>query len=208
MKTVKVLMVPKTGSLEVNDLVQYDGIDLSTQLGFCTNITPLSYLLKPQYLYLVSDEGIKDGFVLVKNGSSYIEGEIIQEYETLVEVDLGWTTTQTKCKADCLKIIAAFNPAFTEYCKGVHRLGEGCNYHNSCNYPKCRPAKIPEWFVEAYKKANGNINEVQVEYQGDWKESTIMLMEANGDNPDDFPYGSGAYKVGKDNTVKIELIKT
>ncbi len=25
-----------------------------------------------------------------------------------------------------------------EYCKGVHRKGEGCNLHKTCTYPNCR----------------------------------------------------------------------
>ena len=29
-------------------------------------------------------------------------------------------------------------PESIEYCKGVNRIGEGCNLYKTCSYPKCR----------------------------------------------------------------------
>jgi len=65
------------------------------------------------------------------------------------------------------------------------------------------PQSFIDTFIEEYNKDNV-IDKVMVEYQTDWNKETIMCMEGNGDNPDDFPYTS-RFKIDKNNTINISL---
>jgi len=57
------------------------------------------------FAVVISDNEI-EGIVLVENGNTFIIGKVITNYETTVEIDLNWATTQLKSKSVCKKIIA------------------------------------------------------------------------------------------------------
>lgn len=55
------IMLPTNKALEVGQLVIAPTIEGKEELTTCRTIAPLSYLLKPQYIYILSDEEIKKG---------------------------------------------------------------------------------------------------------------------------------------------------
>lgn len=94
------------------------------------------------------------------------------------------------------KIIATTDPKLTEYCKGVHRIGEGCNLNKSCNYPNCRPALLQQSFLKEFVKNPNGKWEVEYEQMGAW------INEGQY-----FKYVSIRPKLNKDDTVNITSVE-
>lgn len=110
---------------------------------------------KPQHLYIISDETPSIGDWYILHGS------------------LGRYNGNLLLPPEAKKVIASTDSELTEYCKGVHRLGEGCNLINSCDYPNCRLHRIPESLIKTYVErynAGNPIDKVMVKY---WKVSKI-----------------------------------
>jgi len=138
-KTHKVVMLATEEGVSLYD---------SEGMGLFYNPVYPEYCLG-QHLYIVSEEDIKEGDWYIPNP---IGGGLARSGCDIKRGQFG-----TK------KVIATTNESLTEYCKGVRRLGEGCNLNTSCIHPNCRPAKISQAFVRAYAKAGG-IDEVELEY--------------------------------------------
>jgi len=147
-KKCKVVMLPVDKEYnDKGDLCLFDyGLNIA-------GVSDIGY--PPQHLYLVSDEEIREG--------DWEYDEVIKEINQATSKDR--LDFYNKSDSGHFKIIATTDLELVEYCKGVHRLGEGCNLNNKCIYPDCRPAKIPESFVQAYVKAEGKIKNVNVEYE-------------------------------------------
>ena len=131
---------------------------------------------KYQHLYILSDEEIKEGDnVLVDlyphGNPEWSLGKVVFIYESVVEVDLGWSTTQTKPIVDCRKIIATTDPKLH-----TNKIVE----EDMHMYKKSLP-QIPQSFIEEYCKAGG-IDEVLVEYDVTPHESTGDIVNINGEN--------------------------
>jgi len=126
---------------------------------------------KGHYLYFTTDEDEFDidEWVVFNNEEVFQIGAISQDYlfKDVKQYDPDL----------CRKIIATTDPKLTEYCKGVHRLGEGCNLTKSCNYPNCRVAEPSQDFIKAYCE-QGGIDEVDVEYEfvkNKWKDKGLAV---------------------------------
>jgi hypothetical protein len=182
-KTVKVVMLPTENKSQIQKS------NTTHRLFYDIDVTnDKTY----QHLYLISDEEIKEGDWYY----DVIEKEIFQR--TLPEDD---QYTHDK------KIIATTDKSLTECCKGVHRIGEGCNLNNSCNFPDCRPAKIPQSFIEAYVKAEGKIDEVQVEYNEKYYYNVDELRDRSRRGLQLKYFKPEFIKTREDNTVIISKSK-
>lgn len=171
----KVIMLPiKHGDaidtplgIQGNDLLKYTGGHGMKGLGIGT----------PQHLYLTSDIKIEQNdWVMVENGKTPIVGKVKCVFPTVLEVDLRWSTTQTKTITDCKLILASTDKSLTL-------------------------ADIPDSFIREYVKsidAGGKIKEVNLEMQYDI--NTINVPEDGGNLYDE------SYKLKinrRDNTVII-----
>lgn len=112
------------------------------------------------HLYFLSDEEIKEGdYVLVDK----LVGKVVKSFEnTLCEVDLGWSTTQTK--NNCKKIVATTDSSLV--IGTVSRFVFDENSRQRINTKIYLPQPSPDFikvFIEEYNK--GNVIEwVDVEY--------------------------------------------
>ena len=101
---------------------------------------------------------------------------------------------------DDRKIIATTDPKLTEYCKGVHKLGEGCNHNKTCNFPDCRVAQPSQATIKAYCE-QGGFDEVDVEYIEEW-------FLTNGKPIPDVMRKSMEEKLPKDSLAKWNIVRT
>ena len=111
---------------------------------------------KYQHLYVTTDEAPNVGdSVLVDiyphGNPEWKLAKVVSVYESVVEVDLGWSTTQTKPIVVCKKIIATTDPKLH-----TNEIVE----EDMHMYKKSLP-QIPQSFTEEYCKAGG-IDEVLV----------------------------------------------
>lgn len=158
--------------------------------------------VKPQHLYILSDEKIKkEDNILVDiyphGNPEWKLAKVVSVYESIVEVDLGWSTTQTKPVSVCKKIIATTDSELLT-CKGVKREGESCSYNNNCKYPSCKLPQIPQHIIEAYVKKP--LDEVEVEYLTKLKKGTDLGYECNYIVPD-------KPKLNQDGTLAVSLVE-
>jgi len=131
-------------------------------------------------LHITSNEEIKEGdWYLNEFNNSITKANVNSDHIYYV--------------ASCKKIIAT-----TDTSLGLAPFGG----QDILDLPQI-PQSFIDTFIEEYNKDNV-IDKVMVEYQTDWNKETIMCMEGNGDNPDDFPYTS-RFKIDKNNTINISL---
>jgi hypothetical protein len=146
---------------------------------------------KPQHLYILSDEEIKEGDWIYEKSLS--KESIFQIYKrddklcffrfTNVPIWLDKSSHNAK------KIIATTDLSLSMCNKSTH------DRHLDCN----GIASIPESFIKEYVKAQGKIDEVLVEY-------THYLGENNGE--DTVPNIQNRIKINSDNTINISLPET
>jgi hypothetical protein len=132
---------------------------------------------KPQHLYIISDDPIK-------NNDHYLGRNNVDE--TFIPFKCGsekWNDVNGWAASERYKIVATTNEKLYVF------------------------YKIPESFLTAYAKCDGNIDEINVEYQTDWNESTKSIMLGYGDDPDDYPYNPSPRR-RDDGTIIILQSKT
>lgn len=146
-----------------------------------------------QHLYVTTDEAPNVGdSVLVDiyphGNPEWKLAKVVSVYESVVEVDLGWSTTQTKPIVVCKKIIATTDPKLH-----TNEIVE----EDMHMYKKSLP-KIPQSFIEEYCEAGG-IDEVLVEYHPKGcSYGNIILDDLNGD---------GSY-YGDNNKYEVEISRS
>lgn len=139
--------------------------------------------LTKRHLYFTSDEEIKEDDWCINANNTIVQ------YRQLF-----------RDKEVCKKIIATTNKSLTTDVDGSGTIG-GFYYKN---LPE--PSKE---FLGAYIKAYNEgkpIEDVLIEYQTEWCEATMEIMEGYGDNPKDYPYVPKV-KVKSDNTITIRKAK-
>jgi hypothetical protein len=125
-KKCKIIMLP-TNNEEHSLILKHTGV-------LFVQTESKSFSGEKYDLYILSDDKItKDNYYLTDAGIFRCSGD---------------ETDRELSKFD--KIIATTDTNLLEHCRGVHRIGEGCNLGFNCIYPNCRPGKIEDNFVIDY----------------------------------------------------------
>jgi hypothetical protein len=142
-KTVKVVMLPTINPSPLGyhfDTVRTGSVDYAPNFGFEVFHQEKNFQHKPQHLYLTSDDKIKEGDYCIDG-----LGGLFGPYEEGDTVDFGATMAH--------KVIATTDNSLL-----LPTISFKDWDGKSRNLPQ-----IPESFIQAYAKANGDIVEVQVE---------------------------------------------
>lgn len=152
LKTAQVIMLPTDKNIKTKDLVKFP----SGKLKVMSDNDMLDYLesesnaTKSQHLYLVSDDEPKDDdWVMPNNLDNPFNRKPYQFQKSPCPLPY-WGSAKT-----CKKIIATTDRDL---------IPCACKLGYKCDDRRCLP-HIPQSFVEAYAKANGDIKEVHVEYE-------------------------------------------
>ncbi len=71
--------------------------------------------------FATNKEFSKGDKVKVNNlGRNFIDGVVVEVAENLLEIDLGWTSTQTKTSADCYKILGRMTPESSKMLQSMY----------------------------------------------------------------------------------------
>ena len=184
-KEHEIIMLPSENTFGCIGIRQKDG--MLQNLGHYN--VEVNFNWEAQHLYILSDEEIKEGDNILVDiyphgNPEWKLAKVVSVYESIVEVDLGWSTTQTKPVSVCKKIIATTDTELTS--KSVINTIDG-DYHHTIM------PTIPQHIIEAYVKKP--FDKVMVEYPKDWKVT-------------DSRYPSPVHpKLNQDGTLAVSLVE-
>lgn len=191
-KTVKVIMLPAKDECNIglntdNELIYSD----QKETTFHSNV-------RTQHLCLTSDEEIKEGdhYYLETTGKGSPSG--IYKSKTILRSKLNTAA------ANCSKIIATTDKSLAF--KTTEKFKRA--FDGETNGLQCYLPQIPQSFIEAYVKAQGKIEEVEVEYKN-IQDCTVYTKLHGGQ---DHSYCTHCFnkpiiRTKEDNTVIIHLIE-
>jgi len=185
LKKRQVVMLPTNEKAEGRVLLLRNNI-LTYQKEYFTKIYLEKTRTKSFYLYILSDEEIKEGDWMYRKGAEPI---------TIKQAEKG-TTSPRLSSLGWLKIIATTDNSLTFLKKARPDHSDPVSWY----YPQPSQSFL-EVFVREYNKGNV-IKEVMVEYE------TIINQETQLGNKDNLPLTKEAIKINfKDNTITIKRVK-
>ena len=196
-KEHQIIMLPSRNDFGCIGIRQKDG--MLQNLGHYN--VEVNFNWEAQHLYITTDEEIKEGDNILVDiyphgNPEWKLAKVVSVYESIVEVDLGWSTTQTKPVSVCKKIIATTDSELTS--KSVINIIDG-NYHHTIM------PTISKHIIEAYVKKP--FDKVMVEYDEitEWKQDRYSNGEwARSESEHVVGYKP---KLNPDGTLAVSLVE-